>query len=146
MTRSLAQKPRLGYSAQPTPERHVYIQAARKHHPTRHAWQLSHEEVRQVRAMAASDAVLYTIAAHFSVPRREVGLMTRRPFKLRADVPPPFETPLDAEARFLWIRDEVNAAHADAIQAQVEKDWTEAKREDRRRAKAAEKARAQEGA
>jgi hypothetical protein len=135
MAHAPAQKSRIGYGPQPTPERHVYIEAARKHHPTRHAWRLSIEEVRQIRAMSQSDAVLYTIAAHFSIPRREVGLVARRPFESQAQ----------AEDRADWLRDEVNAAHREAIALQVDKDWTEAKREDKRRAKATEKATRPEG-
>lgn len=98
---------------------------------------MSVEEVRLARAMARSDAVFYTIAAHFSVPRAEIGKLVRRPFKLRADVPAPFETSTDTADREGWLRDEVNAAHRDALKAQLDLDWTEAKKENRRRDKQA---------
>jgi hypothetical protein len=133
MPQVIQQKPRLGYGPQPSPERHVYIDAARKHHPTRHAWQLSHDEVRQIRAMFQSDAVLYTIAAHFSIPRREVGKVAKRPYMLRADVPAAFETPFQADMRMRWLSAEINEAHEEAIAQQVLLDWSEAKKENRRR-------------
>lgn len=136
----LRQKPRLGEKKQPLPERWVYVKQAREHRPTRHVVHMSWDEVRQARAMARSDAVLYTIAAHFSVPRGEIGKLVRRPFKLRADVPAPFETPADTENREGWLRDEVNAAHREALKVQLELDWTEAKKEDKWRAKEAKDA------
>lgn len=135
MTHTIQQRPRLGESRQPLPERWEYIKTARCHHPTRHAWQLSDDEVRQVRAMLQSDAVLYTIAHHFSIPIREVGKVARRPFRLRSEVPAAFETPNQETERRDWHRDEVNVAHTEAWDCEVNRAWTDAKREDKRRAK-----------
>lgn len=133
----LRQKPRFGRRDGVIPERWVYVKQAREHRPRRHVAHMSWDEVRQARAMARSDAVLYTIAAHFSVPRGEIGKLVRRPFKLRAEVPAPFETPADTEDRECWLRDEVNAAHREALKVQLELDWTEAKKENKRREKEA---------
>lgn len=86
--------------------------------------------------MFQSDAVLYTIAHHFSIPRGEVGKVARRPFRLRAEVPAAFETLNQEAERRGWHRDEVNVAHAEAWDCEIDRAWTDAKREDRRRAKA----------
>lgn len=136
----LKQRLRFGHRDGVMPERWVYMKQAREHRPTRHAVHLSVDEVRLARAMARSDAVFYTIAAHFSIPRGELGKLVRRPFKLRADVPAPFETARDAEDRAGWLRAEVNAAHREALKVQFELDWTEAKKKGKRRAKAAKDA------
>jgi hypothetical protein len=134
MPQALKQKPRLGDPKQPTPERWVYVEAARKKaaHPTRGAAQLSDEEVQAIRVLVRNGAVPFTVAAQFGISRREVRLMCQLPIRLRADVPRHFESPGQAQDREGWLKAEVGAAWREAETFEAMQAWSEAKRENRR--------------
>ncbi|MBM7117610.1 hypothetical protein [Archangium primigenium] len=79
---------------QPGPERvpslHEFQQEARANIAERTPKDLSVEEVQSIRAFKASGSTAVGIAQQFRIDRRQVSAIVK--FRVRADVPRPFET------------------------------------------------------